>query len=246
MKRVDVGIKKVDANLKDQLILVEGTAAPSAIVSAIQRTGRDAILRGSGKSNSIYDLSLRPVALLASSADVRFNNLDASVCIMETHANGVSNPIRGLARIVQVSSNLSLLDITINGLPPGQYWATIRQTGDISKGPASTGGVWEALKEKIAGSPEADGRGVLGSIDVDESGKGSVFLDRPIAVWEMIGRSMLVSKSKEGPFREDDPNTIVGVIARSAGVWDNDKMVCSCSGQNVWEERKEQASKGIV
>lgn len=46
------GIKKVDANLKDQLVFVEGTAPPSSIVSAIQDTGRDAILRGSGTSNS--------------------------------------------------------------------------------------------------------------------------------------------------------------------------------------------------
>lgn len=48
------GIKKVDANLKDQLVFVEGTAPPSSIVSAIQDTGRDAILRGSGTSNSTF------------------------------------------------------------------------------------------------------------------------------------------------------------------------------------------------
>lgn len=70
------GIKKVEANLKDQLVSIEGTGtesrqtptdlapnstcvnvcfpvvAPSAIVEAIQATGRDAILRGSGTSNS--------------------------------------------------------------------------------------------------------------------------------------------------------------------------------------------------
>lgn len=69
------GITKVDANLKDQLISIEGTgslfptqpdmvvlgrtvvltdcdiAAPSAIVSAIQGTGRDAILRGTGTTD---------------------------------------------------------------------------------------------------------------------------------------------------------------------------------------------------
>lgn len=49
---VYTGIKKVDANLKDQLIFIEGTAPPSSIVSAIQDTGRDAILRGSGTTNS--------------------------------------------------------------------------------------------------------------------------------------------------------------------------------------------------
>ena len=46
------GITKVTANLQDQLVSIEGTAAPSAIVEAIQATGRDAILRGSGKPNS--------------------------------------------------------------------------------------------------------------------------------------------------------------------------------------------------
>ncbi|KAL1982728.1 hypothetical protein VTN96DRAFT_979 [Rasamsonia emersonii] len=214
------GINKVEARVKDQLVLVEGTAAPSSIVTAIQETGRDAILRGSGTSNS------------------------AAVCILETHSTTVPNKIRGLARMVQVSSNMTLVDLTINGLSPGRYWATVRETGDISEGAASTGGIWEALKNKVFGRQEP--RGVFGTVDVNEKGKGNVFLDQPVAVWEMIGRSMVVSKSKEGPFRKDDPDTIVGVIARSAGVWDNDKMVCSCSGKNVWEERKEQVSKGML
>ncbi|KAB8215223.1 superoxide dismutase [Aspergillus novoparasiticus] len=217
------GINKVDASLKDQLVFIEGTAPPSSIVSAIQATGRDAILRGSGTSNS------------------------SAVCILETHANSVPNKIRGLARMVQVSSNMTLVDLTINGLAPGKYWATVREAGDISQGAASTGGIWEALKATVLGSETAkEPRGVFGTVDVDEKGRGNVFLDRPLAVWEMIGRSMVVSKSKEGPFRKEDPNTLVGVIARSAGVWDNDKMVCSCSGKNVWQERQEQVSQGMV
>lgn len=48
------GIKKVEANLKDQLVFIEGTAPPSSIVTTIQGTGRDAILRGSGVSNSTF------------------------------------------------------------------------------------------------------------------------------------------------------------------------------------------------
>lgn len=155
--------------------------------------------------------------------------------------------------MVQVSSGLTIFDLTINGLSPGRYWATIRETGDVSRGPESTGGVWEAvkdLKEKqqqgSSSSSGSDPRGVVGSVDVDENGKGNVFLDRPIAVWEMIGRSMVVSRQREGPFSIDDEDTIVGVVARSAGVWDNEKMVCSCSGKNVWEERKEQRSRGII
>ncbi|OJD23171.1 hypothetical protein ACJ73_05477 [Blastomyces percursus] len=215
-----LGIKSVQGNLNDQLLLIEGTAAPSAIVAAIQSTGRDAILRGSGSSNN------------------------ASVCILETHSSAVQNSIRGLARMVQVAPKLTLVDLTINGLPPGKYWATVRDTGDISQGPASAGGIWEALNRKVKGS--APPRGVFGEVEVGSEGKVNAFLDRPVAVWELIGRSMVVSKSQEGPFQREDPNTLVGVIARSAGVWDNDKMVCSCSGKNIWEERVEQVSKGMM
>ncbi|PFH63276.1 hypothetical protein XA68_14928 [Ophiocordyceps unilateralis] len=45
------GVSEVHGNLRDQVISVQGSAAPSAIVEAIQATGRDAILRGSGASN---------------------------------------------------------------------------------------------------------------------------------------------------------------------------------------------------
>ncbi|KAJ5896255.1 uncharacterized protein N7473_005654 [Penicillium subrubescens] len=221
------GIKKVEANLKDQLVFVEGTAPPSSIVTAIQNTGRDAILRGSGTTDS------------------------SAVCILETHSTTVANKIRGLARMVQVSPNMTLVDLTINGLSSGKYYATIREAGDISRGAESTGSIWESLKNKVLGSDatapvEKEPRGIFGTVDVDNEGRGNVFLDRPVAVWELIGRSMVVGKSKEGPFQREDENTLVGVIARSAGVWDNDKMVCSCSGKNVWQERQEQVSQGMA
>ena len=146
--------------------------------------------------------------------------------------------------MVQVADNLTLVDLTIRGLPMGTYHATVRETGDISKGAASTGGIWEAMAHTVGslGQP----RGVFGTIEVGKDGKGSTFLDRPISMWEMIGRSMVVSKHRDGPFEKEDPDTLVGVIARSAGVWDNDKTVCSCSGKNVWQERKEQVGKGML
>ena len=39
---------------------------------------------------------------------------------------------------------------------------------------------------------------------------------------------------------------VMGVVARSAGVWENEKMVCSCSGKTVWEEREEQVGRGML
>lgn len=199
-------------------MFIEGTTPPSQIVSAIEATGRDAILRGSGKSNS------------------------AGVCILETHAK-VKDPVKGLARMVEVGSGTTLIDLTIKGLTPGTYHATVRERGDITQGAASTGGIWEALKN-AAGFKTS--RGFFGEIKVGQDGRGSAFLDKPFSVWEITGRSMVVSRNADGPFADDDADTLVGVIARSAGVWDNDKTVCSCSGKTVWEERKEQQNRGML
>jgi len=213
------GIHKVEANLKDQLVSIEGITAPSAIVAAIQATGRDAILRGSGGSES------------------------AAVCILETHSTAVSDKVRGLVRMVQVSPNMTVVDLTIRGLSPGMYWATVRQTGDISQGAISTGSIWNDPTDGWA-KP----RGIFGTVEVGKDGMGSVFLDKPIQIWELIGRGMVVSKQHDGQgkFEKNDDNTLVGVIARSAGVWDNDKTVCSCSGKTLWEERKDEVKKGML
>lgn len=145
--------------------------------------------------------------------------------------------------MVQVSAELTVIDLTIRGLSPGTYWATVRETGDISRGAISTGGIW---KESQQGATKS--RGVFGTIQVGRDGMGSVFLDKPIQIWEMIGRGMVVSKQHdgEGKFEKNDENTLVGVIARSAGVWDNDKTVCSCSGKTLWEERKDEVKKGML
>lgn len=167
--------------------------------------------------------------------------LGAAVCILETHSTAVSDKVRGLARMVQVAPNLTLIDLTLRGLSPGTYNATIRQTGDISNGAISTLGIWK--------SPESKARGNLGTVQVGKDGIGSVFIDKPVQIWEMIGRGMVVSKQKEkgeGGFEKNDNDTLVGVVARSAGVWDNDKTVCSCSGKTLWEERKDEVSKGML
>lgn len=218
------GIHHVQADLKSQLVSITGTCAPSEIVKAIEDTGRDAILRGSGRDGM------------------------AAVCILETHSSAVpiSQHVRGLIRMVQVSSGMTILDMTLKGVSPGTYNVSVRETGDISEGAASTGSIWDLVTAKKA-SPPRPAKGVFGTIVVGQSGLGSVFIDRPVQIWEMIGRSIVVSRqSSEGQHDKEDPDTLVGVIARSAGVWDNDKTVCSCSGKTVWEERKDEKKKGML
>lgn len=147
--------------------------------------------------------------------------------------------------MVQVSSNMTIIDLTIRGLSPGTYHATVRENGDISRGAESTGATWDMARAKHEDSP-THAKGIFGTVEVGKGGIGSVFLDKPIQIWEMIGRSIVVARQQDGSFSKDDPDTLVGVIARSAGVWDNDKTVCSCSGKTVWEERKEQTGKGML
>ncbi|KIW08018.1 uncharacterized protein PV09_00963 [Verruconis gallopava] len=209
------GIVNVTGDVSSGLVHITGTAAPSSIVSAIQSTGRDAILRGSGRPDS------------------------AAVCILETHTSrsDVGEKVRGLVRMVQVADELTIFDVAIRGLSEGTYDATIRNNGNISYGAESTGSIWDA---------EGKGRGVLGTLSINKGGVGSVFLDKPVAIWELIGRSIVVAKQGKITFNKEDPDELVGVIARSAGVWENDKTVCSCSGKTVWEERVEQQGRGML
>ncbi|KAK4084039.1 hypothetical protein Purlil1_10536 [Purpureocillium lilacinum] len=195
------GITKVEGNLQNQLISVEGSAAPSAIVEAIQATGRDAILRGSGASDS------------------------AAVSILETFADRVERhdnddqdrDVRGLARMVQVSPERTLVDLTVRGVAPGTYRATIRAYGDLKDGATSTGPVWSG--------DNGQDKGTLGVVRVGEDGRGAAFVDHPFQIWEVIGHAMVLTRQDEEASKplHNDENTVVGVIARSAGMWENDK-----------------------
>ncbi|KAI0840660.1 Cu,Zn superoxide dismutase-like protein [Hypoxylon sp. FL0890] len=233
------GVTKVEANLKDQLVAVEGTAAPSAIASAIEGTGRDAILRGSGASNTVCILETYHRNEKGGDELV-----PASAPEADTEGSGVSDrEVRGLARMVQVSPTTTLVDLTIRGVAPGTYAATIREYGDLKFGATSTGPVW------AGGSGTTQPRGILGTVQVGSDGRGGVFLDHPFQVWEVIGHAMVVSRQEEGVMEaelKNDENTVVGVIARSAGMWDNDKTVCSCTGKTLWEERKDEVKKGMI
>ena len=150
-----------------------------------------------------------------------------------------------MARMVQVAANLTIVDLSIRGLSAGTYYATVREAGDISQGPESTGAVWESAQARREGT-SGSAKGIWGTMEIGKSGVGSVFLDKPIQIWELIGRSIVVSRKQEGGFDKEDMDTLVGVIARSAGVWENDKTVCSCSGKTVWDERKDVVKQGML
>ena len=178
--------------------------------------------------------------------------IGAAVSILETFTDkqttaagdeGSDREVRGLARMVQVSGSRTLVDLTVRGVAPGAYRATIREYGDIKDGAKSTGPVWSGSS---IGSGEQPG-GMLGTVHVGEDGRGAAFVDHGFQIWETIGHAMVLTRQDDGEgVLKNDENTVVGVIARSAGMWDNDKTVCSCTGKTLWEERKDEVRKGML
>ncbi len=94
---------------------------------------------------------------------------------------------------------------------------------------------------------EANRKGELGRLKVDGRGRGALVGEVDWRVWEMVGRGIMVCKTDIGDEAgKDEDGIVMGVVARSAGVWENEKVVCGCSGKTVWEEREEQVSRGIL
>jgi copper chaperone for superoxide dismutase len=171
------------------------------------------------------------VSILESFADIDGHNPDANL-----------RNVSGLARMVQVAPLTTVIDLTVSGVSPGTYRASVRQYGDLKRGALSTGPTWGATAQP--GADEATAPGNIGLVEVGPDGRGELFVERPFAVWSIIGCSVLLAR--EGAPLANGVDTLVGVVARSAGVWDNDKQVCSCTGKTLWEERKEQVEKGMI
>ncbi len=199
----DSHISLFNVDLNKQIVSITSSLPPSSIISLIQETGKDAIIRGTGKPNS------------------------AAVCILESFDNAdLLQPVKGLARIVSLSNGTkSLIDLTLNGVEKGTYYPTLRASGDISQGVKSMGPAVKTYPPIIV------------TEEHEERFFSQSFIKDEIKITEIIGRGFSVSG--------DNGKEYVGVIARSAGIWENDKKVCYCSGKTIWEERKDMVQKGV-
>ena len=137
---------------------------------------------------------------------------------------------------------VTLIDLTLTGLKPGIYSVSLRSSGDISLGAQSMGIIY-------TGS-EGTRKGNLGTVAVNDQGRGELVGEISWPIWETIGRGIAVQR--EGAPRSIETGEeiweeaeVVGVVARSAGVWENEKLVCGCSGKTVWQEREEMVDKGM-
>lgn len=74
--------------------------------------------------------------------------------------------------------------------------------------------------------------GDLGTVDVDENGKAFFSgTKEKLRVTDLIGRSIAIYGTED----KSDPGLTAAVIARSAGVGENYKNLCTCDGTKIWE-----------
>jgi copper chaperone len=151
-----------------------------------------------------------------------------------------SQKVFGIARFVQIAPKTILMDLTVRLPPPSNvglsasqrgFEVYISRTGNLADPPVTTGGSMVSL----------------GKVEPDKEGYGDLFKEIDGELWEWIGRGCVVeagNSNSEG--RKGLGKIFAGVVARSAGVWSNEKTVCACSGRTMWEEGREMDKQSTL
>ncbi|XP_062185802.1 copper chaperone for superoxide dismutase, chloroplastic isoform X2 [Phragmites australis] len=135
--------------------------------------------------------------------------------------------IFGVVRLAQVNMELARVEATFSGLSPGKHGWSINEFGDLTRGAESTGKVYnppDYLSDKRLGD--------LGTLVAEENGEAHFSGSKEkMKVVDLIGRSVALYATED----RSDPGIAAAVIARSAGVGENYKKLCTCDGVTIWE-----------
>ncbi|CAF4942867.1 unnamed protein product [Pieris macdunnoughi] len=222
-----------EAIFKDGAVMVE-TVLPSAIiVDIVSKTyGKRAVLQGFGETQS-------------------------AVAMVSNQCGGTK--VMGVVRFQQTDQGPLVADGSIDGLSPGQHGLHVHDMGDISEGCKSIGVHFNPHKSNHGSPldpPDRRHAGDLGNIVADENGRATFrILDNILKVWDIVGRSIAVTSQPDdlgrgsSPLSKENGNSgepiACGIIARSAGIFQNPKRICACDGVVVWDERdRPLAGKG--
>ncbi|OMH85396.1 Copper chaperone for superoxide dismutase [Zancudomyces culisetae] len=188
---------------------------PSLIVEKLHSSGRTAVVRGAGLSNGA--------------------SLGAAVSILDRYPVDVpmsSGVTSGLVRFIQICEDECYLDVTFNDAVPGKYSLNIHANGDTTNVPKSCGGYFSEIFKKIFNRSDSPyQKDIL--IDVGQDGKGKTSLEcQGWNVHELIGRSVIIDQVMSTRKK----TVLAGIIARSSGLFENNKLICACTGNTIWEE----------
>nr|KAF6437172.1 copper chaperone for superoxide dismutase [Molossus molossus] len=142
-----------------------------------------------------------------------------------------------------------LIEGTIDGLEPGPHGLHVHQFGDLTSNCNSCGDHFNPDGTSHGGPQDSERhRGDLGNVHADASGRATFRIeDEQLKVWDVIGRSLVIDEGEDDLGRGSHPLSRItgnsgkrlacGIIARSAGLFQNPKQICSCDGITMWEER---------
>ncbi|KXJ19071.1 copper chaperone for superoxide dismutase [Exaiptasia diaphana] len=220
------GIKSYSVDLGEERVVVDTVLASGRVQELIETTGLKTILRGHG-----------------SGGDSQPEHLGAAVAMMSG-----SNGTKGLTRFVQVTRENCVIDGTIDGLSPGLHGFHIHEFGDLSNGCNSTGDHFNPYN-RDHGGPDDENRhiGDLGNVIANSDGRATFRIeDSKIKVWDIIGRAVVIHEGEDDlgkgghPLSKKTGNSGArvgcGIIARSAGLFQNTKKYCACDGRILWED----------
>ncbi|XP_074518397.1 copper chaperone for superoxide dismutase [Halichoeres trimaculatus] len=217
------GVQSVSIDISKEEVLVESALTSAEVQALIESTGRRAVLKGIGGSER--DLG-SAVAMLA----------------------GAGN-IVGVVRFLQLSEERCLIDGTVDGLEPGPHGLHVHTLGDLTQDCLSCGDHYNPSGKQHGGPGDSERHaGDLGNIVAGPDGRASFRLeDGQLKVWEVIGRSLVVDAGEDDLGRgghllsrqtgNSGERLACGIIARSAGLFQNTKQICACDGVTLWEER---------
>ncbi|XVF51602.1 hypothetical protein PTKIN_Ptkin04bG0197400 [Pterospermum kingtungense] len=197
------GVKTVEVDLSNQVVRILGSSPLKTMTDALEKTGRRARLIGQAV----------PEELLVSAAVAEFKGPE----------------IFGVVRLARVSMELARIEASFSGLSPGKHGWSINEFGDLTRGAASTGKVFNPSKQGTDKEP----LGYLGTLDVDNNGEAFYTGDKQhLRVTDLIGRAIAVYETEA----ISDPGLTAAVIALSAGFSENcKKKICACDGTTLWE-----------
>ncbi|XP_056298688.1 copper chaperone for superoxide dismutase-like [Pseudoliparis swirei] len=225
------GVTSVSVDVGKERVLVESALTSAEVQALIEGTGRRAVLKGIGGSE--HDLG-SAVAMLAGGGRVQ-----------------------GVVRFLQLSEQRCLIDGTIDGLEPGPHGLHVHTLGDLTLDCLSCGDHYNPSGRPHGGPGDSERHvGDLGNVVAGPDGRASFRQeDSQLKVWDVIGRSLVVDAGEDDlgrglhPLSKETGNSgerlACGIIARSAGLFQNPKQICACDGVTLWEERdRPLAGKG--
>jgi len=221
------GVQNVSIDLEKQQVLVETSLPSSVIQEKIESTNRKAILKGIGTiSNGSSSIAQAAVAALT----------------------GPTN-VMGIVRFLQEQDSNCIIDGTVDGLEPGEHGLHVYEYGDLSNGCAKLGQHYNPTNSSHGGPLDTEKHvGDLGNIIADATGRATFRMENDaLQVWNIIGRSLALTANRDDCGKGNNEMSKIngncgkgiacGIIARSAGLFENPKRLCQCSGRTVWEER---------